>query len=43
MFKEMDGWKPRSPATRKLRGKWWELFNGPGLDELEGSRGEPRR
>ncbi|QOY91710.1 efflux transporter outer membrane subunit [Paludibaculum fermentans] len=34
-FKEMDGWKTAQPGDAQLRGKWWELFNDPKLNELE--------
>jgi len=34
-FKESDGWKRSQPADQALRGKWWELFGDPKLNELE--------
>ncbi|MGD0230753.1 MAG: efflux transporter outer membrane subunit [Syntrophorhabdales bacterium] len=34
-FKEMDGWKQAEPKDRVLRGKWWEIFQEPGLNALE--------
>jgi NodT family efflux transporter outer membrane factor (OMF) lipoprotein len=34
-FKELDGWKPAQPRDREIRGKWWEMFNDPSLNELE--------
>src|SRR5258708_27289063 len=31
-----DGsWKPASPSDGLLRGKWWELYNDPHLNQLE--------
>jgi NodT family efflux transporter outer membrane factor (OMF) lipoprotein len=31
-----DGaWKPASPSDGMLRGKWWEVYNDPKLNELE--------
>src|SRR5450432_4566626 len=34
-FKEGDGWKPAQPGDQTLRGKWWEIFGDPQLNELE--------
>jgi NodT family efflux transporter outer membrane factor (OMF) lipoprotein len=34
-FKESDGWKPAQPGDQTLRGKWWEVFGDPQLNELE--------
>jgi len=34
-FKEMDGWKTAQPRDQELRGKWWEAYNDPLLNELE--------
>ncbi|MGB8538346.1 MAG: efflux transporter outer membrane subunit [Acidobacteriaceae bacterium] len=34
-FKENDGWKPAQPGDQALRGKWWEIFGDPQLNELE--------
>jgi len=34
-FKEMEGWKTAQPRDQELRGKWWETFNDPLLNELE--------
>ena len=34
-FKENDGWKPAQPGDQTLRGKWWEIFGDPQLNELE--------
>ena len=34
-FKESDGWKPAQPGDQALRGKWWEIFGDPQLNELE--------
>ena len=30
-----DGWKPAQPGDQALRGKWWEIFGDPQLNELE--------
>jgi NodT family efflux transporter outer membrane factor (OMF) lipoprotein len=29
------GWKPATPSDGMLRGKWWEVFNDPQLNEYE--------
>ncbi|MGA2186408.1 MAG: efflux transporter outer membrane subunit [Bryobacteraceae bacterium] len=36
-FKEElpDGWKQAQPADGALRGKWWMVYDDPGLDALE--------
>ena len=34
-FKEMEGWKTAQPRDQELRGKWWETFNDPLLNNLE--------
>lgn len=34
-FTESEEWKFARPADTQLRGKWWELFNDPVLNELE--------
>lgn len=37
-FKELAGndeWKSATPSDEKLKGKWWEIFNDPQLNELE--------
>lgn len=34
-FKESDGWKTAEPGDTRLRGKWWELFDEPVLNQLE--------
>jgi NodT family efflux transporter outer membrane factor (OMF) lipoprotein len=37
-FKELAGddtWKAANPLDGQIRGKWWEVFNEPGLNELE--------
>jgi NodT family efflux transporter outer membrane factor (OMF) lipoprotein len=37
-FKEMAGsdeWKTATPSDGQLKGKWWEVFNDPQLNELE--------
>ncbi|HEY6333934.1 MAG TPA: efflux transporter outer membrane subunit [Blastocatellia bacterium] len=34
-FKEGQGWKTAQPGDDKIKGKWWELFGDPRLNELE--------
>jgi outer membrane protein TolC len=34
-WKEGDGWKIATPNDSLLRGKWWELYGDPTLNELE--------
>jgi len=34
-FKETDGWSVALPQDAALRGKWWEIYNEPGLNALE--------
>src|SRR3984957_457068 len=36
-FKEAppDGWKEAKPNDAALKGKWWEIYNDPKLNELE--------
>jgi NodT family efflux transporter outer membrane factor (OMF) lipoprotein len=37
-FKELRGddtWKAANPSDGQLRGKWWEIFSDPKLNELE--------
>jgi NodT family efflux transporter outer membrane factor (OMF) lipoprotein len=34
-YKNTDGWKVAQPKDDALRGKWWEIFNDPQLNELE--------
>jgi hypothetical protein len=34
-WKEGDGWKIAKPDDAQLRGKWWELYGDPTLNELE--------
>ncbi len=34
-YKELDGWKVAEPADNVDRGKWWEMYNDPQLNELE--------
>lgn len=29
------GWKPATPSDSMLRGKWWEVFNDPQLNQYE--------
>ena len=36
-FKEKppDGWKEAQPSDAALKGKWWEIYDDPKLNELE--------
>jgi len=34
-FKEIGEWKQAQPNDGVIRGKWWELYNDPELNELE--------
>lgn len=36
-FKEPlpEGWKQADPSDGQIRGKWWEMYNDPGLNALE--------
>src|SRR5260370_12306866 len=34
-WKEGDGWKVAQPGDDLIRGKWWELFGDPTLNEIE--------
>lgn len=34
-WKESDGWKVAQPDSTLIRGKWWELYRDPKLNELE--------
>jgi NodT family efflux transporter outer membrane factor (OMF) lipoprotein len=34
-FKEMDGWKQAQPRDQEIKGKWWEAYNDPLLNNLE--------
>jgi NodT family efflux transporter outer membrane factor (OMF) lipoprotein len=34
-FQETDGWKVAQPQDAMLRGKWWEIYNQPELNDLE--------
>jgi hypothetical protein len=34
-FQDAEGWKVASPQDAMLRGKWWEIFNDPELNEYE--------
>jgi NodT family efflux transporter outer membrane factor (OMF) lipoprotein len=35
-FKDAEGWKVASPQDAMIRGNWWEVFNEPELNTLEG-------
>jgi NodT family efflux transporter outer membrane factor (OMF) lipoprotein len=35
-YKEIDGWKVAQPKDSVIRGTWWEVFNDPELNGLEG-------
>jgi len=34
-FKDADGWKVANPQDAMIRGKWWEIFHEPELNDLE--------
>jgi NodT family efflux transporter outer membrane factor (OMF) lipoprotein len=34
-YKEIKGWKVAEPRDTVIRGKWWEIYNDPRLNELE--------
>lgn len=34
-YKEVAGWKIADPGDDKIRPKWWEMYNDPGLNEIE--------
>ncbi len=34
-FMEADGWKVAQPGDAMLRGKWWQIYNDPELNQLE--------
>jgi len=34
-FHDSDTWKPAQPQDAMLRGKWWEIYNDPELNDLE--------
>ncbi|MDR3670716.1 MAG: efflux transporter outer membrane subunit [Holophaga sp.] len=34
-FKEADGWQPAQPQDAALKGKWWEMYGEPELNDLE--------
>jgi NodT family efflux transporter outer membrane factor (OMF) lipoprotein len=36
-YKEMAGWKTAEPRDDELRGNWWEIYNDPVLNGLEGA------
>ncbi len=33
--KDIDNWKVAQPSDAEIRGKWWEVFNDPALNQLE--------
>ncbi len=35
-YKETAGWKMAEPKDRLIRGAWWEIYNDPELNALEG-------
>jgi len=35
-YKEMEGWKVAQPKDHLMKGDWWEVFNDPFLNGLEG-------
>jgi NodT family efflux transporter outer membrane factor (OMF) lipoprotein len=34
-YKSMDGWKVAQPQDDRIRGKWWQMFGDPLLNQLE--------
>jgi len=32
---QLNGWKQANPSDAMIRGKWWEVFNDPQLNQLE--------
>ena len=34
-FQNAPGWKVAQPSAPMLKGKWWEIFNDPELNQLE--------
>ena len=38
-YKEAQGagWRPGQPADDRIKGKWWEIYNDPDLNALEGA------
>jgi len=34
-YKELAGWKPGAPNDTIDRGRWWEMFGDPVLNDLE--------
>ena len=34
-FHDQEGWKVANPQDAMIRGKWWEIFNEPELNDLE--------
>jgi NodT family efflux transporter outer membrane factor (OMF) lipoprotein len=34
-MKQVDNWKVAQPSDSTIRGKWWEMFNDPELNQLE--------
>src|SRR5258708_34011741 len=34
-FADSDGWKVAQPQDAMLHGKWWGIYNDPGLNALE--------
>jgi NodT family efflux transporter outer membrane factor (OMF) lipoprotein len=34
-MKQVDNWKVAQPSDTTIRGKWWEVFNDPELNQLE--------
>jgi NodT family efflux transporter outer membrane factor (OMF) lipoprotein len=33
-YREMNGWKTAEPKDQVIRGKWWEMFDDPRLNDL---------
>ena len=34
-YKETNGWKTAEPSDAAIKGRWWEMFNDPQLNNLE--------
>lgn len=39
-FKEVEGWTAATPMDAAARGKWWEAFSDPVLNDLEARAGQ---
>jgi NodT family efflux transporter outer membrane factor (OMF) lipoprotein len=34
-YKELKDWQPAQPKDDEIRGKWWEMYHDPALNQLE--------